>query len=277
MAIVALKNAIGSLISGQSQYGAVDDGSVDAESQTSQKTFDRRGEPNLGIFQNIDPRVMSDVVIGLSDGLTVPFALTAGLSSLGNSKIVITGGMAELVSGAISMGLGGFLAARSEVDYYRSQVKREKQDFFSDRDALDKEVEEIMLDLGASEDTIELFVRDLQRNPKAMIDFIIRFGRGLEEPAEGRQLTSALTIGGGYFFGGFIPLVPYFFTDLVKTGFIISCVVMVITLFIFGFFKAFISLGECSSVRKVSEGFQMVVVGSVAAGSAWALVRLIDT
>ncbi|ODV88243.1 hypothetical protein CANARDRAFT_26395 [[Candida] arabinofermentans NRRL YB-2248] len=232
---------------------------------------------NNGFFDKVDPRVMSDVIIGLSDGLTVPFALTAGLSSLGDSKLVITGGMAELVSGAISMGLGGYLAARSEVEYYKSQVRIEKSNFFENPDLLAGEVEEIMLDMGASIETIDLFIRDLENSPQALIEFVIRFGKGLEEPAENRQLTSALTIGSGYFFGGFIPLVPYFFTTTVGTGLIISVIVMLITLFWFGYFKTSVSMGpDTPLLSKVSEGIQMVLIGTIAAGSAWSLVYFID-
>ncbi|EDK44585.1 Protein ccc1 [Lodderomyces elongisporus] len=228
-------------------------------------------------FSRFDPRVMSDIIIGLSDGLTVPFALTAGLSSLGDSKLVITGGMAELVSGAISMGLGGYLAAKSESEYYTSQVKKEKLDFFKRPESINQDAAEILFELGASEATIISFLKDLDSQPKNLIDFVIRFGKGLEEPAEGREFTSALTIGLSYFFGGFVPLLPYFFTHVVKTGLLISVIVMLITLFIFGYIKTQISLGDdCGNRKKIAEGFQMVAVGSVAAGAAWGLVYFID-
>lgn len=231
-----------------------------------------------GFLQSFDPRVMSDIIIGLSDGLTVPFALTAGLSLLGSSKLVITGGMAELVSGAISMGLGGYLAAKSELDYYHSEVKKEKLEFFRHPEFINQDAAEIMLELGASEQTIASFLKDLDSKPKNLIDFVIRYGKGLEQPAEGREITSALTIGTGYFLGGFVPLVPYFFCDVVRTGLIVSVIVMVVTLFIFGYVKTSVSLGDdCGTMRKVLEGFQMVAIGSVAAGAAWTLVYLIDT
>ncbi|PSK36527.1 hypothetical protein C7M61_004000 [Candidozyma pseudohaemuli] len=230
-----------------------------------------------GFISSFDPRVMSDIIIGLSDGLTVPFALTAGLSSLGSSRIVITGGMAELVSGAISMGLGGYLAAKSEGDYYKSEVKKEKLEFFKKPELINQDAAEIMLELGASETTIASFLKDLDLSPKNLIDFVIRFGKGLEAPAEGREFTSALTIGLGYFFGGFVPLIPYFFTSVVRTGLIISVIVMLITLFIFGYVKTIVSLGEdCGYRRKILEGLQMVAIGSVAAGAAWTLVYFID-
>ncbi|GEQ67216.1 hypothetical protein JCM33374_g880 [Metschnikowia sp. JCM 33374] len=230
-----------------------------------------------GFLNSFDPRVMSDIIIGLSDGLTVPFALTAGLSSLGSSKLVITGGMAELVSGAISMGLGGYLAAKSELDYYHSEVKKEKLQFFKKPETINQEAAEIMFELGASEQTIASFLKDMGQTPKNLIDFVIRFGKGLEEPAEGREFTSALTIGSGYFIGGFIPLLPYFFCDVVRTGLIVSVIVMIVTLFIFGYVKTSVSLGDdCGTQKKVLEGLQMVAIGSVAAGAAWTLVYFIE-
>ena len=248
-----------------------------ASSSANKEEEDANTSILTSFFNRFDPRVMSDIIIGLSDGLTVPFALTAGLSSLGDSKLVITGGMAELVSGAISMGLGGFLAAKSENEYYHSQVKKEKLSFFKKPETVNQDAAEIMFELGASEQTIISFLKDLDSKPKNLIDFIIRFGRGLEEPAEGREFTSAVTIGSAYFLGGFVPLLPYFFTNVVKTGLLISVIVMLITLFIFGFIKTSISLGDdCGNHKKVAEGVQMVAVGSVAAGAAWGLVYLID-
>ncbi|KAI3406233.1 CCC1 [Candida oxycetoniae] len=316
MSLVALKNGIIKLISSkdksqeelhrvnrlldnnQNPYGSTENGflprderaadiarqeaviqAAESIASSSEDKEDGQGETYslTQFFNRFDPRVMSDIIIGLSDGLTVPFALTAGLSSLGDAKVVITGGMAELVSGAISMGLGGYLAAKSESEYYISQVKKEKLDFFKKPESINQEAAEIMFELGATEATIISFLKDLDSKPKNLIDFIIRFGKGLEEPAEGRQLISALTIGLSYFFGGFVPLLPYFFTSVVKTGLLISVIVMLITLFAFGYIKTSISVGEvCGYQKKVTEGFQMVAVGSVAAGAAWALVYFID-
>lgn len=236
-------------------------------------------EGSTGLLGKIDPRVMSDMIIGLSDGLTVPFALTAGLSSLGDTKLVITGGFAELISGAISMGLGGYLAAKSESDYYKAEVKSEKAKFYSNMNEINHEIEDILLEINQdfSDETILSFIKDLKKNPKSMMEFLIRYGKGLEEPAENRQLTSALTIGISYFLGGFVPLIPYFFVAHVDKGLFYSIILMGFTLFWFGFVKAVISLGDqCSHSKKVVEGLQMVIVGGVAAGSAWCLVRLIE-
>lgn len=237
-----------------------------------------KGDGNGGFFNSVDPRVISDLVIGLSDGLTVPFALTAGLSSLGDSKLVITGGFAELISGAISMGLGGYLGAKSETDYYHAEVKQEKSIFYDNPNLINHEIEDILLDINPnfSDDTILSFIKDLQRTPELMVDFIIRYGRGLEEPAENRQVVSAATIGGGYLMGGLIPLMPYFFVQHVGTGLIWSIIVMGITLFWFGYLKTQVSMSDaCTLGKKISEGFQMVVVGGVAAGAAFVLVKFL--
>lgn len=259
------------LESGRSSYGSPARSRSTSPQNTEPETFP------MNLIHNVDPRVMSDLIIGLSDGLTVPFALTAGLSSLGDSRFVITGGMAELVSGAISMGLGGYLAAKSESEFYYSQVRKEKQLFFQSEDSIEDELYNIVLDMGATEATAESFVTDLSKNPQAMIDFIIRYGKGLEEPPEGRIVSSAITIGSGYFFGGFIPLIPYFFLATVAKGLLVSVLVMLVTLFWFGYLKSMISMGpDCTRWTRVSEGIQMVLIGSIAAGSAWSLVYLID-
>ncbi|ABN65104.2 transmembrane Ca2+ transporter [Scheffersomyces stipitis CBS 6054] len=300
MSLVAIKNGVSSLFNkaksteefesssqllanAQAPYGSLstpDRGQDLADSEGVLNSLSSRSsedDEDVGFFNKFDPRVMSDIIIGLSDGLTVPFALTAGLSSLGDSKLVITGGMAELVSGAISMGLGGFLAARSESEYYKSQVKKEKTEFFNKPELINQEAAEIMFELGATEQTIASFLKDLDSQPKMLIDFVIRFGKGLEEPAEGREFTSALTIGSSYFLGGFVPLLPYFFTTVVKTGLLVSVIVMIITLFVFGYVKTSISLGDdCARSKKYGEGLQMVAIGSVAAGAAWTLVYLIE-
>jgi VIT1/CCC1 family predicted Fe2+/Mn2+ transporter len=225
----------------------------------------------------VNPRVMSDIIIGLSDGLTVPFALTAGLSSLGNSRLVITGGLAELVSGALSMGLGGYLAAKSEAEYYDNQVEKERFIFKNSPETSASEVENILADYNLSSTTIKSVIADMEKSPSDMIEFVIRFGKGLEEPANGRQFTSAMTIGIAYFLGGFVPLIPYFFTQTVEQGLIVSAIVMAITLFIFGVVKTIVSLGnDCPKQKILVNGFQMLLTGGVAAGAAWALVRAIE-
>lgn len=299
MAIVAIKNAIKSVISsksGDSQSSPLLDDStpnnsygsssrdleqhiIDSTDKSLTSQSESMSAVSVGILGKVDPRIISDVIIGLSDGLTVPFALTAGLSSLGDAKLVITGGFAELISGAISMGLGGYLGAKSELDYYKSEVKIERKKFFEDTTIVNHEVEDILLNINPnfSEETIVSFIKDLQNSPDIMLDFLIRYGRGLEEPAENRQLISAVTIGGGYLLGGFVPLFPYFFVDDVGTGVLYSTILMGITLFIFGFWKAQISMGETATpYKKAVEGVEMMAVGGIAAGAAWYFVKLLD-
>ncbi|GMM35866.1 Ccc1 protein [Saccharomycopsis crataegensis] len=305
MSVVGLKNVIANVLSkddsknnkllsrstSQSNYGGINTSELlipsdrGAELVSEEQSIGSRGSnfSNQTAFTSFlnkfDPRVMSDIIIGLSDGLTVPFALSSALTSLGDSQLVITGGFAELVSGAISMGLGGYLAAKSESQYYHNTVTKEKQSFFKNQNELECEVIDILEDIGiTNESAINLFIDDLEKKPAKLVDFIIRYGKGLEEPAEGREITSALTIGLSYFFGGFVPLIPYFFVATVQTGLIVSCIVMAIALFIFGYVKTIISIGnDCGHWQKISEGFQMLFVGGFAAACAWLLVRLIES
>ncbi|KAK9466592.1 VIT family-domain-containing protein [Lipomyces arxii] len=222
------------------------------------------------------PRVISDAVIGLSDGLTVPFALTAGLSSLGNTKVVITGGIAELVSGAISMGLGGYLGAKSESDCYKSQLEKERLMLQNARGLSEEAVIESMNEFGFAPSTVSAILGDLEKSPEEMVTFIMRFARGMDEPPIGREFISAATIGGAYFLGGFVPLFPYFFVNTVNLGLILSSIIMAITLFAFGIAKT-IFTGNNSRLQAAWGGLQMVLTGGVAAGAAYAMVRFIDT
>ncbi|KAK9380650.1 VIT family-domain-containing protein [Kockiozyma suomiensis] len=222
------------------------------------------------------PRLISDAVIGLSDGLTVPFALTAGLSSLGNTKIVVTGGIAELVSGAISMGLGGYLGAKSESDCYKSQLEKERLILQNARHLSEEAVTESLAEYGFAESTVSAILGDLEKSPEEMVNFVMKFGRGMEEPPIGREFISAATIGTAYFLGGFVPLFPYFFVNTVQLGLILSSVIMIVTLFVFGVAKT-IFTGNNSKAQAAWGGVQMVITGAVAAGAAYAMVRFIDT
>ncbi|ODV92526.1 hypothetical protein CANCADRAFT_14220, partial [Tortispora caseinolytica NRRL Y-17796] len=223
----------------------------------------------------VSPRVVSDMVIGLSDGLTVPFALTAGLSSLGDSHLVITGGFAELVSGAISMGLGGYLAAKGETDYYMSAIEREKRDLESDSMELPLAVADIFAPYNLSEATVDAITQDLRDRPDQVSKFIVKFGHGIEEPSDGRQFSSALTIGLSYFIGGFVPMLPYFFTSTVRDGLMLSSIVMAFTLFLFGYIKTIITMDTKNAAVCIWGGVGMMLVGGFAAGAAYLLVLYI--
>src|SRR5512143_2159796 len=151
-----------------------------------------------------------DIVIGMSDGLTVPFALAAGLSGVANSTtIVITGGLAEIAAGSIAMGLGGYLAARSDVDHYASERETERREVETIPAKEKEEVEALLLTYGLNKEQSVLVTRTLSERPEAWIDFMMRFELGLEKPDPKRALTSALTIGLSYIAGGLIPLTPY--------------------------------------------------------------------
>lgn len=284
MVLVALKNTIfgnsqtydnkSALLPTARSYETVVNSDDDDEYTEAHSVSSSESQESSGI---IPPRVMSDIIIGLSDGLTVPFALTAGLSSLGDSKLVITAGLAELVSGAISMGLGGFLAARSESEYYNYQVEKEKITYSNSPYTSESSLEQILSEYNLSPETIKYFINDMEKSPSDMVDFIIRFGKGLEEPADGRQFTSAFTIGAAYFLGGFVPLLPYFFISSVQTSLMVSVIIMLITLFVFGVLKTTFTLGwQCGRGKIISNGFQMVLTGGVAAGCAWGLVKLLE-
>ncbi|OLL21692.1 Vacuolar iron transporter 1 [Neolecta irregularis DAH-3] len=155
-------------------------------------------------FEN--PRVISDVIIGLSDGLTVPFALMAGLSSLGNA-IVIAGGMAELISGAISMGLGGYLAASSEAKHYANERRREEKEIVECPEEEEEEIFEALAPYGVTREACQPIIECLRKNPKGWVDFMMKFELGLEETGMRRAWVSAGTIGISYFLGGLCCLI----------------------------------------------------------------------
>ncbi|KAK6594153.1 vacuolar iron transporter [Botrytis cinerea] len=195
-----------------------DESTLDLESQDSrsEKSSKKKG-------WRIDARVISDATIGLSDGLTVPFALTAGLSAFNDSKIVIGGGMAELIAGAISMGLGGYLAAKSELASYHAT--REKT-----LERIETDLQGVLNDLMEEYEPYE-FPKEVitgqsthlaQMHPELLTDYIMQFQHCEEEPATSRAFTSALTISMGYFLGGLLPLLPYLFVATVAEGLYIS-------------------------------------------------------
>ncbi|KAL7914406.1 CCC1 protein [Trichoderma velutinum] len=225
---------------------------------------------------HISPRVISDAIIGLSDGLTVPFALTAGLSALGNSKTVIYGGLAELIAGSISMGLGGYLGAKSEAESYRAARSQIQQDVAIRPHQVKENVSCLFTDLGIPSDIAAEVTKCICESPK-LTDFILRFEHSMPEPPSNRAISCALTIAIGYFSGGFIPLIPYIFVpeEAVKLGLLCSSIVMICTLFVFGYVKTCVVHGWSGwpNYRKaLFGGLEMVIIGSVAAGAAMGLV-----
>ena len=220
--------------------------------------------------------VVRDIVIGMSDGLTVPFALAAGLTGglAGASNptgIIVTAGLAEIAAGSIAMGLGGYLAAKSDAEHYAKEREREKREVAEIPHEEMREVAEVFQEYGLTPDETWPIVEALRKQPQKWIDFMMRFELGLEKPDPKRALTSAITIGGAYAAGGFVPLAPYMFTRDTTTALLISITVTLATLFIFGFVK-----GRFTGTRPMRSALQTALIGSVAAGAAFLLARAIS-
>jgi len=212
-----------------------------------------------------------DIVIGMSDGLTVPFALAAGLSgAVASSSIVVTAGLAEIAAGSIAMGLGGYLAARSDAEHYASEEAREHMEIREIPEDEKKEVRDVLGKYGLSSDEAEPIVAALSLRPQAWVDFMMRFELGLEKPDPGRARTSGLTIAGAYIAGGFIPLSPYIFLSHAGVGLIVSVAVTITALAFFGFVK-----GHFTGARPLRSSIQTTLIGGLAAGAAFAIARLI--
>ena len=212
-----------------------------------------------------------DVVIGMSDGLTVPFALAAGLSgAVSSTDIIVTAGLAEVAAGSIAMGLGGYLAARGDADHYASERHREEREVVEKPEAENEEVAEVFRGYGLAEAEIEPILRAFQAKPAAWVDFMMRFELGLEEPDPKRALTSAGTIAGAYIAGGMIPLAPYFLARTAGAALPASVAVTLVALLVFGWVK-----GRFTGVVPLRSALQTAMVGGIAAAAAFALAKMI--
>lgn len=213
-----------------------------------------------------------DIVIGMSDGLTVPFALAAGLSGLAvaSTTVIITGGLAEIAAGSIAMGLGGYLAARSDAEHYDSERLREEEEVDRVPEIEAEEVEEILQEYGVTPEQSVLITQALRQRPAAWIDFMMRFELGLEKPEPGRALTSAITIGVSYIVGGLIPLLPYMLVSTPSTALLFSVAFTLVALLIFGYIK-----GRFTGAAPVRSAIQTALIGGVAAAVAFGLARII--
>lgn len=212
-----------------------------------------------------------DVIIGMSDGLTVPFALAAGLSgAVVATGIIITAGLAEVAAGAIAMGLGGYLAAKSDAEHYAGERRREQREVKEVPAEESAEVIEVLRAYGLTPEESLPIADALRKRPEAWVDFMMRFELGLEQPDRKRALTSALTIGGAYIVGGLIPLIPYMAFHSVKVALPLSAVVTLLALGVFGFIK-----GQFTSTPRLRSAQQSVFVGGLAAFAAFVLARLI--
>ncbi|KAI9752580.1 MAG: hypothetical protein M4579_005578 [Chaenotheca gracillima] len=229
----------------------------------------------------VDARVISDAIIGLSDGLTVPFALTAGLSTFGDKRVVIFGGLAELVAGAISMGLGGYLGAKSEAQSYQNTVKETIKMIESSAEEASGLVRSVFEPFRLSISAVDHIVTQLEQSPDELLSFLLKFHHEVSPPVPHRALISAGTIAAGYFFGGFVPLIPYFFVGdhPITDALWWSVIVMVFALFSFGYCKTCIVCGwhgRPNVFGGLRGGIEMVLVGGAAAGAAMGLVRAFE-
>jgi vacuolar iron transporter family protein len=212
-----------------------------------------------------------DTVIGMSDGLTVPFALAAGLSgAVTSTGIIVTAGLAEIAAGSISMGLGGYLAARSDAEHYTSERAREEREVREIPDAEAAEVRDVLQTYGLTPEESAPVVDALSKRPEAFVDFMMRFELGLEKPNPRRALTSALTIAGAYAGGGFVPLGPYLLCASARTALIYSVVVTLLALTVFGYIK-----GRFTGTTPVRSALQTVLIGGLAATAAFVIAKLI--
>ncbi len=216
--------------------------------------------------------LVRDIVIGMADGLTVPFALAAGLSGIANSTaIVITGGLAEIAAGSIAMGLGGYLAAKSDAEHYASERETEVREVETIPDKELEEVEQVLITYGLDNDQSTLVAKALSQRPEAWINFMMRFELGLEKPNPKRALRSALTIGLSYIAGGLIPLTPYILISNPGSALMFSVGFTLVALFIFGYVK-----GRFTGAPPLRSALQTMLIGGLAAAAAFGLAKLIS-
>ena len=219
------------------------------------------------------PAFVRDIVIGMADGLTVPFALAAGLSgAVDSGAIVITAGLAEIAAGSIARGLGGYLAGRTEVDHYAAELEREyiETEIFPEKEK--EEVREVLEEYGVSESSSKMIADEMAKDKDKWVKFMMRFELGLEKPDEKRAAKSAFNIGAAYIVGGLVPLAPYIFIPAVHEALLVSIIVTLIALFIFGFLKAK-AIGE----QQWKGALKTTLIGALAAGAAFGIARLIQS
>jgi len=217
--------------------------------------------------------MLTDIVIGMSDGLTVPFALAAGLSGAvhGNVNLIWIAGIAEIAAGSIAMGLGGFLAGKTEQDHYASELKKEYWELENKREVEIEEVRKVFLDWGLSDSTAEEATKEIIKDNKRWVEFMMKHELGLEEPDPKRARKSAFNIGTSYIVGGLVPLTPYFFVSDAIEGLKISAVITLVCLYIFGFFKS-----KMTGVNPWWGGVKVMMTGAIAAAAAFSIAKLIE-
>ena len=216
--------------------------------------------------------VIRDIVIGMSDGLTVPFALAAGLSgAVQSTGLIIIAGLAEIAAGSIAMGLGGYLAGKTEMDHYNAELRREHDEVERLPDREREEVKVFFANLGLSEEVQDQAVAEMTKDKEVWVDFMMKYELGLDKPDQARARKSALNIGLSYIAGGIIPLSPYFFVAKTVDGLMISAIVTLISLFAFGYFKS-----KMTGVNPWEGAVKVMLIGAVAAACAFGIARLIE-
>lgn len=216
--------------------------------------------------------VVRDIVIGMSDGLTVPFALAAGLSGAVNStRLIVVAGLAEIAAGSIAMGLGGYLAARNDSEHYHNERDREKREITEKTAAEEQEVREILEGYGLSRDHIHPILEAFHKDHDAWVDWMMRFELGLEEPDPKRAVNSAVTIALSYVVGGLIPLASYMFINVPATAVLVSAGATLAALFVFGYLK-----GRFTGTRAVAGAVRTTITGGLAAAAAYAIAKAVS-
>ena len=216
--------------------------------------------------------LVRDIIIGMSDGLTVPFALTAGLSGVLNTNhLIIVSGLSEIAAGCISMGLGGYLAGESEVEHYDSELKREFSEIESVPDTELKEVNDILVDLGVEESLSRQVALQISKDKVRWADFMMKLELNMEKPVKDRAAKSATTIALSYLVGGFIPLFPYILLKNSRDGFYASCTVTILALIFFGYFKS-----RVTGQPLLKGTIKVAMTGIIAAAAAYLLAKAVS-
>lgn len=217
--------------------------------------------------------MLTDIVIGMSDGLTVPFALAAGLSgAVSSTTIIVIAGIAEIAAGSIAMGLGGYMAGKTEADHYNAELKREQEEVETVPEKEKDEVKTFFANIGLSEEMQSRATEEIAKDKQQWIDFMMKYELGLDKPDPKRAYKSALNIGLSYAIGGLVPLAPYFFVDTPLSGLKISVIVTLVCLFVFGFFKS-----RITGVNPWWGAIRVTIIGALAAGAAFGVARLFET
>ncbi len=212
---------------------------------------------------------LKDIVIGMSDGLTVPFALAAGLSgAVSNCDIIITAGIAEIVAGSIAMGLGGYLAGQTEVHHYEAELRREYWEIEHKREWEIQEVRDAFLEMGLSATTAETATQELIEDPHRWVDFMMKHELCLDKPDPSRATKSAFNIGTSYIVGGIIPLSAYFFTNNPTQGLICSALITIVCLFVFGYYRS-----KMTGQPPFLGALKTMAIGTIAAATAYFVAK----